>query len=578
MKTFASFGIDTKGKNSGEVKTICPQCSPTRTKKNYPCLNVNIDKGVWHCWHCDWRGILNPSKGDFMQTQTRKIYRKPEPIPSLLSADWKTWLSKRGIADAVINRNRITCGNVYFPQTEGENPAIRFPYYRNNELVNVKSRDLNKNFRMESGAERIIYGIDDIDNESLIWVEGEVDKLTIETCGFKSCVSVPDGAPSPETKNYSNKFEFLDSAHERITQVKKHIIAVDSDKPGQCLQMELARRLGVEKCFIVNWPEGCKDANEVLMKYGIEGVKWFMEGAKPFPIAGIFSVMDITERVLFLYENGQPRGKTTGWRNLDDHYTVREGEWTVITGIPGHGKSEFLDALMVNLARNHGWRFAVCSPENQPLENHTTKILEKIIGKPFNPGATPRMDIDEMSDGLNWMNEHFDFVLPDKPSIVEILDRARILVKRNGIRGLVIDPWNEVETDRPPQFSETEWISRSLTMFRKFARENNVHVWIVAHPTKLTKDRITGKYPIPTPYDISGSAHWRNKADNAVTVWRNMENNSLPVEIHVQKVRFKVVGKVGAVNLYYDNVTGRYFDNANFVGKNECKNYYENEN
>ena len=204
----------------------------------------------------------------------------------------------------------------------------------------------------------------------MIWVEGEMDKLAVEVAGFRNCVSVPNGAPVPGAKNYSASFGFLDSDRETVETVKRHIIAVDSDAPGARLEDELARRLGVEKCSRVRWPEGCKDANDVLAKHSAEDLRWFIENAEAFPIEGVFEISDRREDLLRLYEHGFEQCYLTGWRNLNSLYTVRPGELTAVTGIPSSGKSNFLDALLVNLARLHSWSFALFSPENLPLEHH----------------------------------------------------------------------------------------------------------------------------------------------------------------------------------------------------------------
>jgi twinkle protein len=84
------------------------------------------------------------------------------------------------------------------------------------------------------------------------------------------------------------------------------------------------------------------------------------------------------------------------------------------------------------------------------------------------------------------------------------------------------------------------------------------HLWLVAHPTKLTKDPKQGTYPVPTLYDISGSAHFRNKADMGLSVWRDVMNEHSPTEVHVQKVRFRECGRIGKCELYFDVVSGRF--------------------
>jgi hypothetical protein len=44
---------------------------------------------------------------------------------------------------------------------------------------------------------------------------------------------------------------------------------------------------------------------------------------------------------------------------------VVPGELSIVTGVPNSGKSEWIDALLCNLARLHGWSFALCSMEKK---------------------------------------------------------------------------------------------------------------------------------------------------------------------------------------------------------------------
>lgn len=555
MKTWSDFNIDVGSSVSGEHKALCPQCSPHRKKKNLKCLNVNLDKGVFNCWHCGWSGTLK--SGEWQRPEVRKAYTKPAYVaPAQVPDGTVAWFKTRGIDAAVVERNQITKGCIYFPQVEEERECIMFPYFRGEEVVNIKYRSKDKMFRMAAGAERILYGINDIDPKVLVWVEGEMDKLSVEMAGVKSCVSVPDGAPAADSKSYSNKFDFL--SEKVLESVQMHVIAVDSDEPGVRLQEELVRRLGREKCLVVVWPDDCKDANDVLVKHGVETLADCIGNARPLPIEGTYRVEDIIESIYSDYEYGPERGVSTSWSEMDDTYRVMAGEWTLVTGIPGHGKSEWLDALALNLARLYGWNFGVYSPENQPLKYHVEKMAEKIVGRPFSAGPTERMTFEEMGSALKFINDHFNFMLPDYPTVDGLLEISQQLVLRHGIRGLIIDPWNEINPARDGNLSETDYISQALTKIRTFARRNEVHVWLVAHPTKLRKNEATGAYPVPTPYDVSGSAHWRNKADNCITIYRDVVKHGSPVQVHVQKVRKKSNGKVGMVEFDYDHICGRY--------------------
>ena len=279
----------------------------------------------------------------------------------------------------------------------------------------------------------------------------------------------------------------------------------------------------------------------------------------------------LTERLLELYERGLPPGDRPGWPTVDGLYTVAPGQFTVVTGWPGSGKSEWLDAVLMNLAKQ-GWCFCLYSAENKPDEIHLSKLAEKFIGKPFRHGPTERMSKDEIIEATVELQERFALLGPtvdsdrDTFSIDDILDGAELHWRLSGKwgdrtakKGLVLDPWNELEHQRPAHMSETEYVSLSLTRVRSWAREHEVHVWIVAHPAKQPREN--GKLPIPRPDMIAGSIHWWNKADNCVTVWREFGDPApREVTVYVQKVRFKHIGRPGSAVLEYDIVTGRYHE------------------
>jgi twinkle protein len=216
---------------------------------------------------------------------------------------------------------------------------------------------------------------------------------------------------------------------------------------------------------------------------------------------------------------------------------------------------------------HQGWRFAIFSPENQPQQLHIAKVMEKLSGRPFGAGPTQRMEFDEVLATMQMINGRMGFMASDTGEPISaqtVIETATPWLQQHEghKRGLVIDPWNELEHWRPKGLSETEYISQQLSYVRGWARQNKVHVWIVAHPQKVPREN--GKLPVPRPDMISGSQHWWNKADCAVTVWRNMEDpENQHVDIHVQKVRFKHIGRPGVVQLRYDRVTGRYHEIPN---------------
>jgi len=518
------------------------------------------------CHNCDWRGA---TISDDPRPERSPRRRAPPPVPPpAASNEIEAWFARRGISAEVIKRARVGFENHYLSQTGGKTPCIAFPYFRGGVLVNIKYRSLEgKHFAQQKGGMTVFYGLDDlcgldVDTERLIIVEGEIDKLTLDECRLPNVLSVPDGAPArlrETVPEHDAKFEFLRHDAERIGAYKKIILAVDNDGPGDVLAEELARRVGKERCYRVRWPDQgdalCKDANETLLAHGPEVVRECIEAAEPLPIRG-YHLWD--ENVLEqLAVNGREIGLSTGWASLDQYMTIAPGQLTVVTGIPSHGKSEFIDALTVNLAMRHDWRFAMCSFENS-IEDHIRKLAEKYLGVPLKDGPTRQgMSAFERKKASEWGRKHFSFIRAedDSPTIDWLLGMARVAVLREGINGLVIDPYNEIEHSRPNNMTETEYVSQILGRVKRFAVNHGIHIWFVAHPMKMMREG--GKIPMPGLYEISGSAHWANKADIGLTVHRpNPE--STDVDIHLLKVRHKWVGRPGKVTLEYDRVTGRY--------------------
>ncbi len=553
MKSWSDLGIDVRGKSSGEIKTVCPQCSPTRKKRSYPCLNVNIDKGMYNCWHCGWSGSIG--KGNYMKPYASgtKNYRKPEFKAQLLTESGMNYLAERGITPEVAARNQISMMKKYMPQREEEVMCIAFPFIKHGEIVNVKYRDKNKYFTQEGGAEKTWYKYDDIDPKCTIITEGEFDALALEVAGFRHSISVPDGAPTGNATNFEKKFSYLDVEDPSIESVEKFILAVDNDVPGRKLEEELARRLGKERCYRVQWPEDCKDANDVLVKLGKEVLSDCIRNAIPFPVDGIFELDAFGNDLDQIYTEGLPPGLTTGWANVDDFYRPMEGQWTLVTGVPGMGKSEWLDALAMNMTRMHHWVIGVCSPENQPITYHAAKLMEKYAGKRLH-----KMTKEEYEEAKEWVGVFFKFVMPEDRTLDSLLAKAKLMVKRYGMKGLIIDPYNEItHTHRKDGISETEYISDFLAQLRGFARMMGIHIWLVAHPTKLQKG-MDGKYPVPTGYDVAGSAHFFNKADNIIAIHRDKGDPMAYSEVHVQKIRSRWLGQLGHTFLEWDKSSGRF--------------------
>lgn len=278
----------------------------------------------------------------------------------------------------------------------------------------------------------------------------------------------------------------------------------------------------------------------------------------------IVTVKSISDRVKDFKRRGfsnigvRPACLKTGqnWVTFSEHYRPAKGMLNVFTGIPGHGKSEFTDALMLNLAVCHKWKWAVFTPENYPFELYIQKLSEKFIGK----GMFDSMTDKELENAIEWLSNHFYLLSPEEDyiTIQGIKHLSLEAIENHSVDGVLWDPWNEMDLDVRNYEKETDCIGRNLAMLRRFARRHNVYFGIVAHPAKIQKDHKSKRYPVPTLYDISGSAHWYNKADNGITIYRNFKQNT--VDIHVQKIKYKVHGKVGVITMRYQNESGRFVE------------------
>jgi twinkle protein len=544
-------GIELKGRTSGNYKTTCPKCSPERKNKKDLCLSVNIDEGVWNCHHCAWKGTVR-------EKIEKKNYTVPQINNTQLSDKTLAWFLSRGISKATIIRFGITESIEWMPQEEKEMNCINFNYFKDEKPVNVKFRDAKKNFKLVKGAELILYNVDAIkDSEEAIICEGEIDCLSFHEAGLYHAVSVPNGASKG-----NQKLDYIDNCWKYFEGKKKIILATDKDEAGIALREELARRLGKERCYIFQYPEECKDANEILVKGGVKDLQNCLNYIIEYPVEGITSISDIEERINSIYKNGYPKGIRIGFNNLDELITWRTGELTAFTGIPGSGKSEFVDQVMIKLTVLQDWKWGVFSAENQPEELHFAKLSEKYVGKTFySTNNDYRMDHEELYKAKVFLNEHLFFVNIDENNITldGLLAKARELVLRKGINAFLIDPWNYIEHKIPSGYTETQYISEALTKLSRFAKLNNIHIVVVAHPTKISKND-DGKYRVATLYDIAGSAHWFNKIDNGVSVYRDFESGI--VDVHVQKIRFKFIGKIGKASFVWDKHTGRYSEHS----------------
>ena len=539
------------------TRVACPYCSAERRKSNQKDMTLTRKSDgavVFHCHHCQTNGSVQPQ-------QERILSAVPNPIivSNKLQDQHYAWLATRGISKPTADKMNLFASEKYFGKLGKTADAIGFPYYRNGALVAAKYRSFpEKDFTQDSGGAHDFFGIDLIKKDQpLIIVEGEIDCLSLMEMGYENVVSVPSGAPikvadGKVLPSEDKKFAYVWNAREILDAVPYIILATDQDTAGQALAEELARRIGKEKCRLAKFEK--KDLNEVMLDDPTK-VGALLASAVPYPVSGISDAGSYYERLNELYTKGTGKGYSTGYTSVDEIYTVAPAQLTVVTGYPSSGKSNFVDQIMVNLADKHDWKFAVCSFENQP-EIHISRLMEIYTKRRFFDGKD-RMSETDKEIAFKFVKEHFLFIDTngEEPSTLDsILERARIAVKRMGVRGLVIDPYNYIELPRGDG-TETSAISDMLTRVQKFCKAHDVHTWFVAHPSKITRQGT--EQPRPDGMSIAGSMAWWAKTDCGLTVHRKDHH----VEIAVWKCRYSWVGTQGETTMIYNKTAGTYSEN-----------------
>jgi len=519
----------------GKKQGICPLCSHDRKPKNTKakCASYDWDRGLGTCHNCNTSFQLHTYQ---RKGASEKVYIRPQAPVAIHNVSTKVedWFQTRGISQQTLKDLQISEGPEYMPQTGKTENVIKFNYFMGDQLINVKYRDGRKNFKLYKGAEKVFYNINSIIGyEYCVIVEGEMDVLALHEAGITNAISVPNGA----TLN-SNNLDYLDACIDYFEDKDKIILACDSDEAGQALQAELVRRLGSEVCFLASFDD-CKDANEYLQKYGKEKLSERISGARPVPLENVTTFRDIEDEVTDFVRNGFKPGFQVGLENFDDIFSTYTGQFITVTGIPSSGKSDFVDQMVVGYNANYGWKTAFASPENQPTYLHAHKLMRKHW-----KGMPTAADIDgdrwnQVADHCNSNYYHIDM---ERYTLDSVLRKGAELVKRKGIKCLVIDPFNKVR-DVGGSDDVNKYTMEYLAKIEIFAKKYDVLVFIVAHPTKMYKTQ-DGKIEEPTMYNIKGGGEWYDASYHGILVHRDYEQKT--VKAKVLKVKFQNLGENGA--------------------------------
>jgi twinkle protein len=551
-------------------KYTCPLCSESRKKKTQKCLTLDWERYLANCWHC----------GETLQINT---YRKRETEKKYIRPKWKNktelsdkvvkFFESRKISQLTLKRLKVSSGNEYMPVINKKCEAIQFNYFINDELINIKYRGPKKTFKMHKGSELVFYNLDSIRNSKECYItEGEIDCLTLIECGIDNVVSVPNGAALR-----NNNLEYLDNCFQYFENKEKIYLCLDNDEAGKNLEKELIRRLGIEKCYYFDF-NSCKDANEYVIKYGKESLRQVIESPIIYPITDVITLEHDEKQLDDYLLNGLAPGYGIGIKEIDEIFTVDLGMVMTVTGIPKYGKSTWIDFITTNYNLKHKWKIGFASPENQPVYIHKERIISKMLG--YEPKGASHNKSKPYKDAKIHLNQNFFFMCfnDGKYELSRVLDKARELILRKGIKVLVIDPFNKVRLEKSLGKNINEYTNDYILELDMFARRYNILIILVAHPKKLGKDA-TGQREQPDFYDVKGGGEFYDMMPLGVVIHRDWAANM--TNFKVLKVKFQHLGTNEAdVDLKYNINNGRYsvpdsltsncvYDNSNWLTNKE---------
>lgn len=434
-----------------------------------------------------------------------------------------------------------------------KSPILLFPHMVGGARVHWAARtlDQSRRFYQQEGGQRCLWNQDIIldvslrSQAALIITEGHLDALSFMEAGLSAVTSVPDGAPPARINGGTNgngnghgagdnvvdinerraskeigatiKYAYLAAIRNEIREWKSVILATDADAGGDRLADDLARIIGRSRCRRAEYPEGCKDANEVLMRFGPEALVALVERAKWVQVGGIYQIDNLPKISL-------QTAVRAGVSGVDDLWRFRTGEISVLAGVPNHGKTCLANQLGISLAMNRGWSVAWFSPEQHPsiqLERMKACYLDQDLR--FASEANLKRAEEFIRSHVVWIAPEVD----EDSSVEWLLERMAIVAWRFNCRMVIADTWNQIVHDRGVEWREDEYEREMLKRFRRTLSDCSMHGMILVHPRKPQTDNKDGKPPVPSGYSISGSSHWVNSPDLGATIYRMPDNRSI---------------------------------------------------
>ena len=538
-------------KHNDKKTSICPACSHERKKKTEKCLSIDHNKGIAFCHHCNSISIREENKSIVE-------YKTPsQDVTKIAIFNDKVlgYMNTRKINLSTLEALYVSQEKYYQPALQKEVDNIVFNYYEGSTLVNKKYRSAGKKFTQTAGTKPIFYNINStIGQKECYIVEGEFDVLAMFEIGIKNCISVPNGA--------NDNDDYWVNCEKYLKDIEKFYIATDNDEKGNELAEKIAQRLGRWKCQRILFKN--KDANGDL----IDGcLKESLEKPKRYPVSGTFTVDDLYDGMVDLYDNGLPETiypKHHCFGKLKSVFSVMRGHLITSTGIPSHGKSTFVEWYVLNLIKDYKMKASFFSPEHSPMKLHQAHFVQKAFAKNYFKSyvGTPRVTKEDIVRYKEWANEKLYLTSADNgdfPTWDWLFDKFKEQMYGFGMDIFVVDAFNKLQLGKGNKLDE---INKVLTKLTMFAQMHNVIIFLVAHPTKM-KMNDDGAYSCPTLYDVSGSADFRNQTHDGFAIYRNFETDTDSgfTEFINLKTKYSFQGEIGAkIEFDYHVPSGRYYE------------------
>ena len=547
----------------------CPYCMERTNDKDT--FAINLETGQFKCLRasCGAKGNMLTLAKDFNfslgrdvdeyyrpRRQFKDLRKYPKPISKPPAVEY---MESRGISEEITMAYGITVQDnddkilvIPFFDEQGK---MQFIKYRKTDFN--KTKDNNKEWT-EAGCKPILFGMDHCNPElkSLVLTEGQIDALSVAEAfhGGINAVSVPTGAKG---------FTWVPYCWDFLAKYDELIVFGDYEHGKITLLEEMTERFhGLVKHVRPEDYKDCKDANDILRKYGRQAVIDAVRNAETVPDPLIKDVADI-KRLNIADMERISSGFAQVDKKLGGFYM---GQLIILTGERGNGKSTLASQFMTR-ALQQGYK--VFTYTGELVDFMFQEWVERQMAGPDNIDAKKRGDdfcdyrvnIGVQNRIMEWYRGRFFFydsraVKADERE--ELTDTIETAYKQYGCRVIFVDNlMTAMHSARPGQDiyrTQSEFVQKLAETAKKY----NILIFLVAHPRKTA-----GGADYFRNDDVAGSSDVTNLADTILnyTMPRIDKDHPDPDpgDRLLQITKNRLTGKLErkGIKLWYDDASKR---------------------